>query len=83
MIVTGPNIASQELLFAQLADRIRTDDGSDAIVVNLRSADATNLKAVLKKIIRDATNEEHEDEDEKVSTSANDVRTNRVVLSTI
>lgn len=72
--MTGPNIASQELLFSQLAERIRNDDASDAIVVNLRSEDATNLKAVLKKLIRDATNEEQENEDERLPTSANDVR---------
>lgn len=76
--MTGPNIASQELLFSQLADRIGGEDGSNAIVVNLRSGDATNLKAVLKKLARDATNEEHEDEDEKLPTSANDVRATRV-----
>lgn len=74
MIVTGPNIASQELLFSQLAERIKTESEGHSIVVNLRSGDATNLKAVLKKIIRDATNEEHEDEDSLPPASANEAQ---------
>lgn len=53
LIVTGPNIASQDLLFSQLAESL------GAIVhgrlVCLRSAEAPNLKATLKKIIRDVT----------------------------
>ncbi|KAK4144716.1 origin recognition complex subunit 3 N-terminus-domain-containing protein [Dichotomopilus funicola] len=52
-IITGPNIASQDLLFEQLAERLRT--AAQARFVRLRAAEAPNLKAVLKKIIRDAT----------------------------
>jgi hypothetical protein len=62
LIVTGPNIASQELLFSQLADRLRSK--TEALVVILRSGDAANLKTVLKKLIRDATNGKCDDEDE-------------------
>lgn len=52
-IVTGANIASQELLFEQVADTLQ--ETADAKVVRLRSADASNLKAALKKIIHDVT----------------------------
>lgn len=52
LIVTGPNISSQGLLFEQLAEGLGTSKGS---FVRLRSAEAPNLKATLKKIIRDAT----------------------------
>ena len=70
--MTGPNIASQELLFSQLAEQIKAESNCHSIVVNLRSGDATNLKAILKKIIRDATNEEHEDEDSPLPASTNE-----------
>ncbi|KAK3362945.1 origin recognition complex subunit 3 N-terminus-domain-containing protein [Lasiosphaeria hispida] len=52
-IITGPNIASQDLLFEQLAETLCK--GSQTRFVRLRSAEAPNLKAALKKIIRDAT----------------------------
>ncbi|KAL2182728.1 hypothetical protein L209DRAFT_697118 [Thermothelomyces heterothallicus CBS 203.75] len=52
-IITGANIASQDLLFEQLAERVRTT--ASARFVRLRAAEAPNLKAALKKIIRDAT----------------------------
>jgi origin recognition complex subunit 3 len=52
-IVTGANIASQELLFEQLSEDL--EENSHAKVVRLRSADASNLKATLKKIIHDVT----------------------------
>ncbi|KAM7222341.1 Origin recognition complex (ORC) subunit 3 N-terminus domain containing protein [Rhypophila decipiens] len=51
-IMTGPNIASQDLLFEQLAESL--SQSAQARVVRLRAAGAPNLKAVLKKIIRDA-----------------------------
>lgn len=47
LIVTGPNIASQDLLFAQLGEAVQ------GRFVGLRSAEAPNLKATLRKIIRD------------------------------
>lgn len=55
LIVTGPNIASQDLLFAQLSG---AEDGAEAAVgggrfVRLRAAEAPNLKAALRKIVRD------------------------------
>lgn len=52
-IITGANVATQSLLFDQLADTLR--ERADARVVTLRSADASNLKAALRKIIRHAT----------------------------
>jgi origin recognition complex subunit 3 len=65
-ICTGPNIASQSLLFKQLSARLRADVKGP--VVNLRSGDASNLKAVLKQIIREATNQAPSDDDEEMST---------------
>ncbi|KAK4250441.1 origin recognition complex subunit 3 N-terminus-domain-containing protein [Corynascus novoguineensis] len=62
-IITGPNIASQDLLFEQLAERLST--ATRARFVRLRASEAPNLKAALKKIIRDATvrgADEEEDE---------------------
>ncbi|PBP26947.1 origin recognition complex subunit [Diplocarpon rosae] len=50
-VVTGPNITSQGLLFRQLSTRLGEKVGGP--VVTLRSGDASNLKAVLKKVIRD------------------------------
>ncbi|PBP27313.1 origin recognition complex subunit [Diplocarpon rosae] len=50
-VVTGPNITSQGLLFKQLSIRLGEEVGGP--VVTLRSGDASNLKAVLKKVIRD------------------------------
>lgn len=58
-IVTGPNISSQDTLFQQLSGRLK--EGIDGSVVTLRSGDATNLKAVLKQVIRDATNQKFEE----------------------
>lgn len=53
LIVTGPNISSQDLLFEQLAEDL--GDSAKGTFVRLRSAEAPNLKATLKKIIRDGT----------------------------
>jgi len=64
-IVTGPNIASQSLLFKQLAQRLRTEINGPVVI--LRSGDASNLKAALKQVIRDATNQRATDDDEGVS----------------
>ncbi|KAK7908012.1 origin recognition complex subunit [Apiospora marii] len=49
LIITGANMASQSLLFEQLSDSLQTRAG--AKVVLLRSGDASNLKAALRKII--------------------------------
>ncbi|RYP44927.1 hypothetical protein DL768_008672 [Monosporascus sp. mg162] len=59
-IITGPNIASQELLFEQLSETLQTRVKTK--VVRLRSGDASNLKALLKKIIHDATARTTEEE---------------------
>lgn len=60
LIVTGPNIASQDLLFEQLAESLGGGEAAAGGVgpgrcVRLRAAEAPNLKATLKKIIRDLT----------------------------
>lgn len=62
-IVTGPNIASQSLLFKQLSERLK--EKFNGPVVTLRSGDASNLKAALKQLIRDATNQRSTDEEEE------------------
>lgn len=54
LIVTGPNIASQDLLFSQLAECLG-EAVQGRFVIRLRSAEAPNLKATLRKIIRDVT----------------------------
>jgi origin recognition complex subunit 3 len=54
-IVTGPNISSQSLLFNQLSSKLRSEINGP--VITLRSGDATNLKSVLKILIRTATNQ--------------------------
>lgn len=67
LIVTGPNISSQDLLFEQLAEDL--GDPARGTFVRLRSAEAPNLKATLKKIIRDGTqrSSEHVGDDAELS----------------
>ncbi|KAK0733876.1 origin recognition complex subunit 3 N-terminus-domain-containing protein [Lasiosphaeria miniovina] len=62
IIITGPNIASQDLLFEQLADTLCK--ATQARFVRLRSAEAPNLKAALKKIIKDARASGRDDDDD-------------------
>jgi origin recognition complex subunit 3 len=62
-IVTGPNIASQSVLFNQLSERLKTEINGP--IVTLRSGDASNLKAALKQLIRDATNQRSTDEEDE------------------
>lgn len=64
-LVTGPNTSSQELLFTQLSDRLRSKDKGPTVL--LRSSDASNLKNTLKQIIRDTTNQKEIAEDEEVN----------------
>ncbi|KAL8295370.1 hypothetical protein RB597_008653 [Gaeumannomyces tritici] len=52
-IVTGPDLSSQDLLFSQLGERLA--EAEPARFVRVSSAEATNLKSALKKIIRDVT----------------------------
>jgi hypothetical protein len=40
-------------------------------VVILRSSDASNLKTILKKIIRDATNQKEDNDDDLQATARN------------
>ena len=61
-IVTGPNIASQSLLFTQLSERLKAE--TNGPVVTVRSGDAFNLKAALKQLIREATNQRSIDGEE-------------------
>jgi hypothetical protein len=71
-IVTGPNVASQDLLFLQLAEGL--GDEVEGRFVRLRSAEAPNLKATLKKIIRDVTKAVAGDGEEAEMALGKDVR---------
>lgn len=71
-IITGRNIASQDLLFEQLADTLRAT--THGRFVRIRSAEAPNLKSVLKKIIKDATARTTGDEDDAEVSVGADVR---------
>ena len=64
LIATGPNIASQGLLFEQLAERLSSN--IEGPVVLLQSGDAPNLKTTLKKLIRSATNQQEGIDDEEI-----------------
>ncbi|KAI1418972.1 origin recognition complex subunit 3 N-terminus-domain-containing protein [Xylaria sp. FL1777] len=71
-IITGPNIASQDLLFEQLAETLQHE--ADAQIVRLRSGDASNLRAVLRKIIRDIVSNDSAAGDELDLTTSKDGR---------
>jgi len=71
-IITGPNIASQDLLFEQLSEALRCEAGSP--VVCLRSGDASNLRGVLRKIIRDIISKDSTDGEDVDLTVSKDVR---------
>ncbi|CAM1507191.1 Fc.00g068320.m01.CDS01 [Cosmosporella sp. VM-42] len=61
-IITGPNIASQDLLFEQLSETLQQSTPSK--FVRLRSSEASTLKTTLKKIIRDVTSKVSDDDDD-------------------
>ncbi|KAH7022609.1 origin recognition complex subunit 3 N-terminus-domain-containing protein [Ilyonectria destructans] len=61
-VITGPNIASQDLLFEQMSETLQRSTPSR--FVRLRSSEASTLKATLKKIIRDVTARVSDDEDD-------------------
>ncbi|KAF3940932.1 hypothetical protein ABW19_dt0204075 [Dactylella cylindrospora] len=65
LILTGPNIASHGLLFDQIESRIRSVDKHGRVAI-LTSKDSSNLKNVLKKVIRSITelHEGFDDEDD-------------------
>ncbi|PFH60507.1 hypothetical protein XA68_10856 [Ophiocordyceps unilateralis] len=67
-IITGPNIASQDLLFEQLSETLQRSSNSK--FVSLRSSETTTLKAALKKTIRDATSSDAGDAEEVQVRSA-------------
>ncbi|KAI1006129.1 hypothetical protein K3495_g2092 [Podosphaera aphanis] len=71
-VTTGPNFASQELIFRQILNRLKPDTKNP--VVTIRSADATNLKSVLKQIIRDAVTPIIDDDDNKAPILSEDGR---------
>lgn len=74
LIVTGPNIASQDLLFDQLAERLCDD--VQGRCVQLRAAEAPNLKTTLKKIIRDVTRRKANGDDDAELAVGQDASTN-------
>ncbi|KAF4465306.1 origin recognition complex subunit 3 [Fusarium albosuccineum] len=61
-IITGPNIASQDLLFQQLSETLQ--QATPSKFVGLRSSETSTLKATLKKIIRDVTAKVSDEEDD-------------------
>ncbi|KAK6335960.1 hypothetical protein TWF730_003334 [Orbilia blumenaviensis] len=67
LILTGPNIASHGVLFQQIESRIQSVDKLGRVAI-LTSKDSSNLKNVLKKIIRCVTeiHDGFDDEDEVV-----------------
>ncbi|KAI1756725.1 origin recognition complex subunit 3 N-terminus-domain-containing protein [Xylaria castorea] len=71
-IITGPNIASQDLLFEQLSETLRHEAGAQ--VVRLRSGDASNLRAVLRKIIHDIVSRDSVDGGDLDLTTSKDGR---------
>ncbi|TDZ27022.1 Origin recognition complex subunit 3 [Colletotrichum orbiculare MAFF 240422] len=65
-VITGPNIASQDLLFEQLSETLQESTRSK--FVRLKSSEASNIKAALKKIVEDATSSGSlDDEDAEVA----------------
>ena len=70
-ITTGRNIASQDLLFEQLADSLR--EATDAKFIRVRSAEAPNLKSLLRKIIKAGATQAAGDEDDQDSAVGQDV----------
>jgi hypothetical protein len=82
LIVTGPNIASQELLFAQIAEGLKSFIRGPVVI--LRSGDANNLKSILKKIIRDATNQkEREDNCDDLQVIARNVGSLCILMNSL
>jgi origin recognition complex subunit 3 len=63
-IITGPNIASQDLLFEQLQESLTGPSATASKFARLRSSDATNLKATLRKIIKDVTAPPDDDDEQ-------------------
>jgi origin recognition complex subunit 3 len=61
-VITGPNTASQDLLFEQLSERLQQSTSSKFL--RMRSSDAVTLKAALKKVIRDVTASLIQDDDD-------------------
>lgn len=73
LIITGSNIASQNLLFEQLSESLQ--QSSQSKFVRLRSSEAMTLKATFKKIIRDVTDgtSSDDDDDDLQATNGQDV----------
>ncbi|TGJ86931.1 hypothetical protein E0Z10_g1827 [Xylaria hypoxylon] len=71
-IITGPNIASQDLLFEQLSETLQHE--AKAQVARLRSGDASNLRAVLRKIIHDIISKDSTDGEDLDLTTSKDGR---------
>lgn len=72
LILAGPNIAAHGKLFEQLAARIMTEAASPVVI--LHSGQASNLKTVLKQLIKGATSQDHGDEEEEVLIKTTKVR---------
>lgn len=77
-IITGPNISSQDLLFEQLSETL--EESTRSKFVRLKSSEATNLKAALKKIIEDATSRGSLDDEDAEVAFEQDVRSSVVII---
>ncbi|KFA74810.1 hypothetical protein S40288_03511 [Stachybotrys chartarum IBT 40288] len=71
-VITGPNTASQDLLFEQLSERLQQSTSSKFL--RMRSSDAVTLKAALKKVIRDVTASLIQDDDDDLQIGQQDRR---------
>ena len=79
-IVTGPNITSQGLLFKQISLRLKSEINGPVVI--LRSGDASNLKSILKQLIRDATNQKLSlDDDDEAPSFEYEVGSDVLILS--
>ena len=61
-LLAGPSIAAHSLIFQQLEERSRDEAGS--IFIPVSSSDGSNLKTLLKAIIKSGTSQKRFDEDE-------------------
>ncbi|KAI6785930.1 Origin recognition complex subunit-like protein [Emericellopsis cladophorae] len=72
-IITGSNLASQNLLFEQLSESLQA--ASKSKFVRLRSSEAVSLRAMLKKIIREVTDANSDSAGENLQmTNGQDIR---------
>jgi origin recognition complex subunit 3 len=72
LIVAGPSIASHGSFFARLGQRIKND--TDSTYVVLTSGESTNLKTLLKNLIKKVTSHVEDDDDDDLDRPATSSR---------